>query len=51
LNKGLALYLMGLYVKKTFGNNEYRHMIQEHLNKVVRNIKPSIYNVPENEVK
>ena len=35
LNKGIAQYLMGLFVKKTFGNNEYRYMIQQQMNQVV----------------
>lgn len=29
------MYLMGLWVKKTFGNNEYRDMIHQHMYDVV----------------
>lgn len=29
------MYLMGLFIKKTFGNNEYRHMIHKEMNSVV----------------
>ena len=30
------MYLMGLYIKKTFGNNEYRFLIQEEMEQVVK---------------
>ena len=36
LKKGLSMYLMGLYIKKTFGNNEYRFMIHQEMDKVVK---------------
>ena len=36
LKKGIAKYLMGLFVKKTFGNNEYRYMIHEQMARVVQ---------------
>ena len=36
LKKGIAAYLAGLFVKKTFGNNEYRHMVHEQMQRVVR---------------
>ncbi|XP_071743330.1 transcription initiation factor TFIID subunit 2 [Lepeophtheirus salmonis] len=35
LNKGISKYLMGLYIRKTFGNNEYRNMIHTQMDKVV----------------
>ena len=38
LKKGIAAYLAGLFVKKTFGNNEYRHMVHQQMSKVVRGI-------------
>ncbi|XP_070555415.1 transcription initiation factor TFIID subunit 2-like [Ptychodera flava] len=34
LIKGIAEYLNGLYIKKKFGNNEYRHMISKILKRV-----------------
>ena len=36
LKKGISMYLMGLYIKKTFGNNEYRFMIQQEMELVVK---------------
>ena len=36
LKKGISLYLMGLYIKKTFGNNEYRQMIHQEMDNVVQ---------------
>ena len=36
LKKGISMYLMGLYIKKTFGNNEYRFLIQEEMEQVVK---------------
>ena len=30
------MYLMGLYIKKTFGNDEYRFLIQEEMEQVVK---------------
>lgn len=36
LNKGISQYLCGLYCKKSFGNNEYREMIQSVLFDVVK---------------
>ncbi|KAJ8933265.1 hypothetical protein NQ318_004810 [Aromia moschata] len=36
LNKGISQYLCGLYCKKSFGNNEYREMIQSTLLDVVK---------------
>lgn len=35
LKRGIANYLAGLYVKKTFGNNEYRSMIHKCMDRVV----------------
>ncbi|XP_053395431.1 transcription initiation factor TFIID subunit 2-like isoform X2 [Mercenaria mercenaria] len=34
LTKGIAAYLTQLFVKKTFGNNEYRHGIAQYLKEV-----------------
>ncbi|CAH1119125.1 unnamed protein product [Phaedon cochleariae] len=36
LNKGISQYLCGLYCKKSFGNNEYRELIQSTLQDVVK---------------
>ncbi len=36
LKRGLILYLTGMYIKKTFGNNEYRNIIHEEMGKVVK---------------
>ena len=36
LRVGLANYLTGLFVKKTFGNNEYRMMVHAAMNDVVK---------------
>ncbi|KAG5887800.1 hypothetical protein JTB14_019391 [Gonioctena quinquepunctata] len=36
LNKGISQYLCGLYCKKSFGNNEYREMVQSTLLDVVK---------------
>ena len=36
LKKGISLYLMGLFIQKTFGNNEYRHMIHQEMDSVVQ---------------
>ncbi|XP_074031440.1 TATA-box binding protein associated factor 2 [Leptinotarsa decemlineata] len=36
LNKGISQHLCGLYCKKSFGNNEYREMIQSTLQDVVK---------------
>jgi len=36
IKKGIPLYLMGLWVKKTFGNNEYRDMIHQHMDELVK---------------
>lgn len=36
LNKGISQYLCGLYCKKSFGNNEYRELVQSTLFDVVR---------------
>lgn len=36
LNKGISQYLCGLYCRKSFGNNEYREMIQSVLFDVVK---------------
>ncbi|RXN11693.1 transcription initiation factor TFIID subunit 2 [Labeo rohita] len=33
--KGISGYIYGLYLKKTFGVNEYRHWIKEELDKIV----------------
>ncbi|XP_061737606.1 transcription initiation factor TFIID subunit 2 isoform X2 [Nerophis ophidion] len=33
--KGISGYIFGLYLKKTFGVNEYRHWIREELHKIV----------------
>uniref|UniRef100_A0A673FT94 Transcription initiation factor TFIID subunit 2-like n=1 Tax=Sinocyclocheilus rhinocerous TaxID=307959 RepID=A0A673FT94_9TELE len=33
--KGISGYIYGLYLKKTFGVNEYRHWIKEELEKIV----------------
>ncbi|XP_049585994.1 transcription initiation factor TFIID subunit 2 isoform X1 [Syngnathus scovelli] len=33
--KGISGYIFGLYLKKTFGVNEYRHWIKEELDKIV----------------
>jgi len=35
LKKGISLYLAGLFIKKTFGNNEYRFWVHEQMKKVV----------------
>eukprot|EP00092_Neocalanus_flemingeri_P004145 GFUD01004459.1.p1 GENE.GFUD01004459.1~~GFUD01004459.1.p1 ORF type:complete len:1158 (-),score=326.72 GFUD01004459.1:100-3573(-) len=35
IKKGIPMYLMGLWVKKTFGNNEYRDLIHQHMYKIV----------------
>jgi transcription initiation factor TFIID subunit 2 len=35
LKKGISKYLAGLFVKKIFGNNEYRAMIHEEMARVV----------------
>ena len=35
LKKGLSMYLMGLYIQKTFGNNQYRHLIHKEMESVV----------------
>ncbi|CAB4032919.1 TBP-associated factor 2, partial, partial [Paramuricea clavata] len=34
LQAGITVYLYGLYMKKTFGNNEYRNWIREEMKKV-----------------
>ena len=36
LRVGLASYLSGLFVKKTFGNNDYRMMIHQSMEDVVK---------------
>ena len=36
LKKGISKYLAGLFVKKMFGNNEYRDMIHKEMERVVR---------------
>ncbi|CAG9763929.1 unnamed protein product [Ceutorhynchus assimilis] len=36
LNKGISQYLCGLYLKKSFGNNEYREMIHCMLQDLVK---------------
>ena len=36
LKKGVSKYLAGLFVKKMFGNNEYRDMIHKEMERVVR---------------
>ena len=36
IKKGIPLYLMGLWVKKTFGNNEYRDLVHQHMYTVVK---------------
>ncbi|MED6249723.1 Transcription initiation factor TFIID subunit 2 [Ataeniobius toweri] len=33
--KGISGYIYGLYLKKTFGVNEYRHWIKEELDRIV----------------
>jgi len=35
IKTGIPMYLMGLWVKKTFGNNEYRDLIHRHMYAVV----------------
>jgi len=36
IKKGIPMYLMGLWVKKTFGNNEYRDLIHQHMYEIVK---------------
>jgi len=36
IKKGIPMYLMGLWVKKTFGNNEYRDLIHQHMFEIVK---------------
>ena len=36
LRKGISRYLAGLFVKKIFGNNEYRYFIHGEMDKVVK---------------
>ncbi|CAL8096925.1 unnamed protein product [Orchesella dallaii] len=36
LSKGISNYLCGLYLKKFFGNNEYRHWIHSELQEVIK---------------
>ncbi|ODM99054.1 Transcription initiation factor TFIID subunit 2 [Orchesella cincta] len=36
LSKGISNYLCGLYLKKFFGNNEYRHWIHSELQEVLK---------------
>ena len=36
IKKGIQLYLMGLWVRKTFGNNEYRDLVHQHMYDVVK---------------
>lgn len=38
LPKGISTYLAGLYAKKCFGNNEYRHWIHSVCNNFYSNI-------------
>merc|ERR1719230_2432461 len=35
IKTGIPMYLMGLWVRKTFGNNEYRDLIHQHMYDVV----------------
>ena len=36
IRKGIPIYLMGLWVRKTFGNNEYRDMVHQHMYDMVK---------------
>ena len=36
IKKGIPIYLMSLWVKKTFGNNEYRDLVHQHMYDVVK---------------
>jgi len=36
IKRGIPMYLMGLWVKKTFGNNEYRDLIHQHMYEIVK---------------
>lgn len=36
LRKGISRYLAGLFVKKFFGNNEYRQMIHQQMEQVIK---------------
>ena len=36
IKKGKPLYLMGLWVKKTFGNNKYGDLVHQHMYEVIK---------------
>lgn len=37
LTKGISAFLAGLYFRKTFGNNEYKHLVFEVRLKILDN--------------